>query len=966
MIRLWPFGRRREQIQDEVLRWAVEVWPDEAFRLPTASPTWWVLRAEDHAWHVAVEESLRRLTECWSPEEIGTLAADAYFDPEPWQRQLASQPEQISVIVMVLAACLVRYPPPDLHARLEAKLRAIFANPDKAEAPRFQVRRDNWEFSIQPPPGLEGYLALLTLLEPTAETLDLIERLVTGQLDASSGDPRSDGIDPGTTSNWPVQLAPLISQAPDLIERLFQHDRLSYDVFARAAHHLPSGATRLLSNRAVHHAQWVKDGDKRRFFQAIRNYSARLGWELAQSFSPHNSQLLKQLHGLRGNRFLVEAARHHAGHRLGRLVWHNYELSDKVESGIVHLATAAVAPASAEEQAEVAAELRAFPAKTLKALLPIAWRAHGAITEALDWQDTLPLIDQIIATAGLEHATVNERPDVRSSSDPQSGVLDVPAVRAALEQAGEQRAREILRLFRSAQIGAGNTVRLIEVLAGRERAWVEKGLAKRNQIAVKAYGLLPLERGLDEVAERYLYLRQFAREASQFGPQRQASERAAAQVALANLAQNAGFPDVTRLEWAMEARLGGAAAQPGQRWSIEGYEVELTLDGLRPALQAQRNGRVLKRVPQAVRKNPAYAELAETVTQLRDQASRLRASLEQMMTDGEELTPADIDGLRRLPLGQAILTSLVLVDRAGRLGLLVGDETALTTLTGECIPLDGPLRIAHPYDFFQAGTLGEWQREIVRRRIVQPFAQVFRELYVLTPVERAAGDYSTRFAGHLLDSATATRLFQARGWETEQGDIAVPKKRLPAAGLTAVFEFPDAGHFLAEVPVITSGEIWFESSHHVERARVPLEEVPPRLLSEVLRDADLVVSVAQRDGELRLSREGYQRRGELVETLLAELGLPNVTVDCHFARVVGQRASYRVHLGSGAIHIEPGNHLCIVPEGWNTPTRGLFLPFADDGDLQVSVIVSKVLLLAQDERITDPSILAQIANASPP
>src|SRR5690606_165791 len=140
--------------------------------------------------------------------------------------------------------------------------------------------------------------------------------------------------------------------------------------------------------------------------------------------------------------------------------------------------------------------------QTLKALLPIAIHARAALAEALGWQHALPLIDQIVATTGLDPASMRPAEDVANSADPTNGVLDVPAVRAALAQAGEATAREVLGLFRSAQVGVGNTLRLIEVLSGRERAWLEKGLAKRNQTAIKAYGLLPIERGAEEVAER--------------------------------------------------------------------------------------------------------------------------------------------------------------------------------------------------------------------------------------------------------------------------------------------------------------------------------------------------------------------------------------------------------------------------------------------------------------------------------
>ncbi len=958
MIRLWPFGRREPAITAEILSWAEEVWPARARQLPFSGSLAWILRAEDHPWRGALEESLRRLEARWSPAELGVLAAEPYFDPFPWQERLSQHAHLIPVTVTVLGACVVRHPPPDIDARLEARLRAVFANPYAPVTPHLQVQRGEIAFTTQSPPTLEDYLALLTLLEPTSAVLDVIERLVMGDLDAPVNGPPPHGIGRGAAHGYEVHLGPLNQQVPALLERLFQHGRLGYEVFARAAHCMPF-AIGNLSQRAD--PRWrAPQADLSPFLRTVRDYSGRLAWDLAQDLSEDNYHLLKQMRGLRGNQYLVQAARLHDRLRLGRLVWKDYRFSDGLESGIVHLAAAAVEPASAEEHAQLVADLRQVRPQTLKALLPIAWRARAPILDALGWSHALPLVEQIVSTAGLENAGPLDETDVRSSADPNNGVLDVAAVRAALAQAGDDTARQMLALFRSAQVGARNTVRLIEALAGWERAWVEQGLAKRNQIAVKAFGLLPLERGAEEVAERYLFLRAFAREARSFGPQRQASEQAAAQVALANLAQNAGYPDVVRLEWAMEARLGSAVAQPGEIRSIEGYEVEIALDGFRPEIRVRRGGRILKSVPAAVRKSPAYAELADTIKQMRDQAARLRATLEQMMGDGASLTAEDIAGIQRLPLGRAMLASLVLVDETGALGMLADDGAALVTLDGGRLPLRAPLRVAHPYDLYQDGSLGEWQRAIVRRRIVQPFAQVFRELYLLTPAEQGTSPRSRRFAGQPLDAAVASRLFQARGWEMGQDEIARPRKRLASASLTAVFEFPDAGHFLAEHPAVTSGEIWFEPSHGMARDPVPLADVPPRLFSEVMRDADLVVSVAQRDGAVRLSPEGYQRRGELVQALLTELGLPNVTVDGHFARIQGRRADYRVHLGSGAIHIEPGNHLCIVPASWGTDADGLFLPFADEGDRQVSIVVSKILLLAQDDQITDPTILAQI------
>jgi hypothetical protein len=77
-----------------------------------------------------------------------------------------------------------------------------------------------------------------------------------------------------------------------------------------------------------------------------------------------------------------------------------------------------------------------------------------------------------------------------------------------------------------------------------------------------------------------------------------------------------------------------------------------------------------------------------------------------------------------------------------------------------------------------------------------------------------------------------------------------------------------------------------------------------------------------------------------------------------FVRVHGTRATYKVHLGSANIQVEPDDrYLCIVPAS-NGRTKRVLLPF--EGDQVLTVVLSKVLLLAADDKITDPTILQQI------
>ena len=115
-------------------------------------------------------------------------------------------------------------------------------------------------------------------------------------------------------------------------------------------------------------------------------------------------------------------------------------------------------------------------------------------------------------------------------------------------------------------------------------------------------------------------------------------------------------------------------------------------------------------------------------------------------------------------------------------------------------------------------------------------------------------------------------------------------------------------------------------------------------------------------------RDNYAsaNRGEaqaLRKTFL-EILLPTLAIAerCHIAgdwlMVDGTRTTYRIHLGSGASQIaESGRHLCIVPKSGEDDLD--FLP--SEGDPTLSLILSKAMLLAQDDRIDDPTILSQLA-----
>ncbi len=301
-----------------------------------------------------------------------------------------------------------------------------------------------------------------------------------------------------------------------------------------------------------------------------------------------------------------------------------------------------------------------------------------------------------------------------------------------------------------------------------------------------------------------------------------------------------------------------------------------------------------------------------------------------------------------------------------------------------------------------------WRAFMVEHEIVQPFKQAHREIYVLTDAERATRIYSNRYAGHIVKQHQFNALCGVRGWhntlklmvddEFPPASIALPEWKLRAefwtdgagdeygedTNETGTFYYlaTDQVRFFPIDAVQTRGHAY----DHGQRGTVdpvPLEEIPVLVLSEVMRDVDLFVGVASvandptwndggPDGRYRdywanvsfgdLSATA-QTRKEVLEGLIPRLKIAErCSIEGRFLNVRGDIRTYKIHLGSGNILMEPNDqYLCIVASrgaGKSGPAGKLFLPF--EGDNTLSVILSKAFLLADDKKIKDSTILRQI------
>jgi hypothetical protein len=205
---------------------------------------------------------------------------------------------------------------------------------------------------------------------------------------------------------------------------------------------------------------------------------------------------------------------------------------------------------------------------------------------------------------------------------------------------------------------------------------------------------------------------------------------------------------------------------------------------------------------------------------------------------------------------------------------------------------------------------------------------------------------------------------------------------LPARGLVAEYfvtpcESDDRSEAIA--PYASTDQVRFVNDAGETQELI---DIPALVFSEVMRDVDLFVGVSSvgtdptwTDSGHREEWNGYWRsfafgdltqtaetRRAVIERLLPRLAIASrATVDGRYLVVRGDLRTYKIHLGSGNILMEPNDqYLCIVPDRRATPSQAgrVWVPFEGDGTL--SVILSKAFLLAADAKITDETILRQI------
>ena len=315
-----------------------------------------------------------------------------------------------------------------------------------------------------------------------------------------------------------------------------------------------------------------------------------------------------------------------------------------------------------------------------------------------------------------------------------------------------------------------------------------------------------------------------------------------------------------------------------------------------------------------------------------------------------------------------------------------------TVLGSDSKPLSGlgegtTVRLWHPLDSNPA-TVEAWREFLFTNEIRQPFKQAHREVYVLTDAELRTETHSNRFAAHILRQHQMAALMRNRGWKYAlMGGFDfhnTPTMPIPDSNLRVQF-WVDVPPFVYEGDehMTASGTAAYISTDQVcfvdpADTRVPLNQIPARIFSEAMRDVDLFVGVASvgndpawRDQGQRVGYGQYwqdvsfgllsstaETRKGVLERLLPKLNIASVSrIEGKFLVVKGKLRTYKIHLGSGNILMEPNDqYLCIVPTG--VGKHDVFLPF--EGDNTMAIILSKAFMLAKDTEIKDPTITRQI------
>lgn len=436
-----------------------------------------------------------------------------------------------------------------------------------------------------------------------------------------------------------------------------------------------------------------------------------------------------------------------------------------------------------------------------------------------------------------------------------------------------------------------------------------------------------------------------------------------------------------------------------RKWEIDGFTavLEITRIGKSNLIWLKEDGKEQKTVPTVIKeKHAAQLKKIKEIQKLVDQTtSTQRDRLDRMLRSNREL---ELDYFKQHYLNHGLLSVVTanlifnfINENENETVQAIKIAERWVTNTGDDVNIDQYEKVTFWHPASSTTTQVKlWRDYLMEHKILQPFKQAFREIYLLTEAEVNTRTYSNRMASHILKQHQYVTLAKGRNWTArligawDGGDLDTAALVLPEYNLRAEYwvnalNADDAFNDTGIWNYVTTDQIRFVDTTTNEL--VELINVPAIPFSETLRDVDLFVGVAsvgndptwQDSGGLPAYRDYWQsysfgdlsevakNRKEILTGLIPRLKIANVTtIEDKFVVVKGKLRTYKIHIGSTNILMEPNDqYLCIVPDrSKKDTTENVYLPF--EGDNGLSVILSKAFLLAADDTITDSTITSQI------
>ena len=529
------------------------------------------------------------------------------------------------------------------------------------------------------------------------------------------------------------------------------------------------------------------------------------------------------------------------------------------------------------------------------------------------------------------------------------GAFDINWFNEVYEILGKKRFDEIYKAAKYISDGAKHTRARKYADAARGEMdpvkTAEEIEKKRNKDLLMAYALIPCKE--EEKKVRYSFIQKYLKESKQFGAQRRASEKAAAEMAVKNLAAASGYSDETRFILKMEREISSELAGFFEPHQVDEYLVWLEADNDgKISLAVKKGEKVLKSVPAGIKKKDYVVDITEAKKTFTEQYRRTRVMMEEAMESETEFYVSEIFDMAEDKVIGGMIRNILFKQ---------GDFFGFPEDMKEAgLKMDSAVIVAHPYHIFTAGRWHEFQKLCFDKEIRQPFKQIFRELYVKTDEEKKLSE-SMRYAGNQINPKMTVALLRGRRWiaDEENGLQKVYYRENIIATIYALADWFSPSDI--EAPTLE----WVAFYDRKTFEKKPINEIPDILFSEVMRDVDLAVSVAHAgDVDPEMSHSTIEMRRAIAEFVVPMLKLKNVTFTDSHALIKGERGNYNIHLGSGVIHQEGGPMINVLPV--HSQHRGrIFLPFVDD-DPKTAEIMSKIMFFAEDKKIKDPFILDQI------